>query len=91
MSSSYQTQYYSQQPDNNNLGLLTTGALAGGGLATVALLNRDKLVKDINKKPIESNLRWAISKSRLSNGGFIGSKKMVLLFYTIPTVLLQTV
>ena len=52
MSSSYQTQYYSQQPDNNNLGLLTTGALAGGGLATVALLNRDKLVQDINKKPV---------------------------------------
>ena len=52
MSSSYQTQYYSQQPNNNNLGLLTTGALAGGGLATVALLNRDKLVQDINKKPV---------------------------------------
>jgi mevalonate kinase len=31
---------------------LTTGALAGGGLATVALLNRDKLVQDINKKPV---------------------------------------
>ena len=52
MSSSYQTQYYSQQPNNNNLGLLTTGALAGGGIATVALLNRDKLVQDINKKPV---------------------------------------
>ena len=59
MSSSYQTQYYSQQPDNNNLGLLTTGALAGGGLATVALLNRDKLVQDINKKPVN---REAINK-----------------------------
>ena len=59
MSSSYQTQYYSQQPDNNNLGLLTTGVLAGGGLATLALLDRDKsigtrikLVQDINKKPV---------------------------------------
>ena len=52
MSSSYQTQYYSQQPNNNNLGLLTTGALAGGGLATLAFLNKDKLVQDINKKPV---------------------------------------
>ena len=32
---------------------------------------------DINKTPIEANLRWAISKSRLSNGGFIGSKKIM--------------
>ena len=31
---------------------------------------------DINKTPVEANLRWAISKSRLSNGGFIGSKKI---------------
>tara|TARA_R100000734_G_C3292661_1_gene84277 strand:+ start:5 stop:418 length:414 start_codon:yes stop_codon:yes gene_type:complete len=52
MSSSYQSQYYPQQSDNNNLGLLTTGALAGGGLATVALLNKDKLVQDINKNPV---------------------------------------
>ena len=48
MSSSYQSQYYPQQSDNNNLGLLTTGALAGGGLATVALLNKDKLVQDMS-------------------------------------------
>ena len=32
---------------------------------------------DINKTPIEANLKWAISKSRLSNGGFIGSKKIM--------------
>ena len=32
---------------------------------------------DINKTPVEANLRWAISKSRLSNGGFIGSKKIM--------------
>ena len=29
---------------------------------------------DIEKTPIESNLKWAISKERISNGGFIGSK-----------------
>ncbi len=61
MSSSYQTQYYSQQPNNNNLGLLTTGALAGGGLATVALLNRVKLVQDINKRPVNKE---ALNKVR---------------------------
>ncbi|MDC3013685.1 glycine cleavage system aminomethyltransferase GcvT [bacterium] len=32
---------------------------------------------DITKTPIEANLKWAISKSRLSNGGFIGSKKIM--------------
>ena len=59
MSSSYQTQYYSQQPNNNNLGLLTTGALAGGGIATVAFLNDGRLLKDLNKTPINKE---AISK-----------------------------
>ena len=59
MSSSYQTQYYSQQPNNNNLGLLTTGALAGGGLATVAFLNDGRLLKDLNKTSINKE---AISK-----------------------------
>ncbi|MDC0534152.1 glycine cleavage system aminomethyltransferase GcvT [Candidatus Pelagibacter sp.] len=29
---------------------------------------------DIQKTPIESNLKWAISKNRISKGGFIGSK-----------------
>ena len=29
---------------------------------------------NIKKTPIESNLKWAISKERISNGGFIGSK-----------------
>ena len=28
---------------------------------------------DINKTPIEANLKWAISKGRVSEGGFIGS------------------
>ena len=29
---------------------------------------------DIKKTPIESKLKWAMSKERISNGGFIGSK-----------------
>ena len=29
---------------------------------------------DIRKTPIESNLKWAMSKDRISQGGFIGSK-----------------
>ena len=32
---------------------------------------------DLNKTPVEANLKWAISKSRLSNGGFIGSEKIM--------------
>ena len=28
---------------------------------------------DINKTPIEANLKWAISKERILEGGFIGS------------------
>ena len=43
---------------------------------------------DINKTPVEANLRWAISKSRLSNGGFIGLKKTeILLFRTLKVLL----
>ena len=60
MSSSYQTQYYSQQPNNNNLGLLTTGALAGGGLATVAFLNDGRLLKDLTGK---KDLKETMAKS----------------------------
>ena len=29
---------------------------------------------DINKTPIEANLKWAISKERVENGGFLGSE-----------------
>jgi aminomethyltransferase len=29
---------------------------------------------DIKKTPVESDLKWAMSKERVSNGGFIGSK-----------------
>jgi aminomethyltransferase len=31
----------------------------------------------IDKTPIEANLKWAISKQRMTNGGFIGSKKII--------------
>jgi glycine cleavage system H protein len=30
-----------------------------------------------NKTPIEANLKWAISKERMENGGFIGSDKIM--------------
>ena len=59
MSSSYQTQYYSQQPNNNNLGLLTTGALAGGGIATLAALQymkKGSLLQDLNQKGRDENI-----------------------------------
>ena len=31
---------------------------------------------DINKSPVEANLKWAISKRRIAKGGFIGFKKI---------------
>jgi aminomethyltransferase len=31
---------------------------------------------DINKSPIEANLKWAISKNRILSGGFIGYEKI---------------
>ena len=31
---------------------------------------------DINKSPIEANLKWAISKNRIVSGGFIGFDKI---------------
>jgi len=31
---------------------------------------------DINKSPIEANLKWAISKNRIVSGGFIGFEKI---------------
>ena len=31
---------------------------------------------DINKSPVEANLKWAISKNRIREGGFIGFKKI---------------
>jgi len=32
---------------------------------------------DTEKTPIEANLKWAISKERISNGEFIGSEKIM--------------
>ncbi len=31
---------------------------------------------DINKSPVEANLKWAISKNRINSGGFIGYEKI---------------
>ena len=31
---------------------------------------------DINKSPVEANLKWAISKNRIHSGGFIGFEKI---------------
>ena len=31
---------------------------------------------DINKSPVEANLKWAIPKSRINSGGFIGYEKI---------------
>jgi len=31
---------------------------------------------DINKSPVEANLKWAISKNRIASGGFIGFEKI---------------
>ena len=57
MNPSYQSQYYQQQPDNSNLGALATGALAIGGLSTVALMNDGKLLKDLSgKKDIKETM-----------------------------------
>jgi len=60
MNPSYQSQYYQQQPDNSNLGALATGALAIGGLSTVALMNDGKLLKDLTGK---KDLKETMAKS----------------------------
>ena len=41
--------------------------------AGLCLYGRDM---DINKSPVEANLKWAISKNRIQEGGFIGFKKI---------------
>ena len=60
MNPTNQSQYYQQRPDNSNLGALATGALAIGGLSTVALMNDGKLLKDISGK---KDLKETIAKS----------------------------
>ena len=72
MSSSYQTQYYSQQPNNNNLGLLTTGALAGGGIATLASLRfmkKGKILQDLSQKGRDANIDAMAGKKYPVNKG----------------------
>ena len=69
MNPSYQSQYYQQQPDNNNLGALATGALAIGGLSTVALMNDGKLLKDLsgNKDIKETMAKGAKAVNDIAN------------------------
>ena len=69
MHPSYQSQYYQQQPDNSNLGALATGALAIGGLSTVALMNDGKLLKDLsgNKDIKETMAKGAKAVNDIAN------------------------
>ena len=69
MNPSYQSQYYQQQPDNSNLGALATGALAIGGLSTVALINDGKLLKDLsgNKDIKETMAKGAKAVNDIAN------------------------
>ena len=69
MNPSYQSQYYQQQPDNSNLGALATGALAIGGLSTVALMNDGKLLKDLsgNKDIKETMAKGAKAVNDIAN------------------------
>ena len=70
---------------NNDLAEKFTKELINKGAKLIGLGARDTLRLEaglclyghelnIKKTPIESNLKWAISKERISNGGFIGSK-----------------
>ena len=70
---------------NNELAEKFTKELLKKGARLIGLGARDTLrleaglclyghELDIEKTPVESNLKWAMSKERVSNGGFIGSK-----------------
>jgi aminomethyltransferase len=70
---------------NNELAEKFTKELIKKGAKLIGLGARDTLrleaglclyghELDIEKTPVESNLKWAMSKERVSNGGFIGSK-----------------
>ena len=61
--------------------------LINGGASLIGLGARDTLRleaglclyghdMDINKSPVEANLNWALSKSRIREGGFIGFEKI---------------
>ena len=69
MNPSYQSQDYQQQPDNSKLGALATGALAIGGLSTVALMNDGKLLKDLsgNKDIKETMAKGAKAVNDIAN------------------------
>jgi|TARA_R100000231_G_scaffold116233_1_gene86599 hypothetical protein len=69
MNPSYQSQYPPQQSDTSNMGLLATGALAGGGIATLAalkMMNKGKILQDLSqkgaKKPTSAVNTQAINK-----------------------------
>ena len=90
MNPSYQSQYYQQQPDNSNLGALATGALAIGGLSTVALMNDGKLLKDLTGK---KDLKETMAKSgeTVSNvaskaGKYVKQKSSELREQAIPVL-----
>ena len=71
---------------NNNVEVLVE-KLIDNGADLVGLGARDTLRleaglclyghdMDINKSPVEANLKWAISKNRILEGGFIGFEKI---------------
>jgi aminomethyltransferase len=70
---------------SNNLAERFTKEMINKGAKLIGLGARDTLrleaglclyghELDIKKTPVESNLKWAMSKERVSNGGFIGFK-----------------
>tara|TARA_B100000902_G_scaffold346554_1_gene353304 strand:- start:213 stop:1319 length:1107 start_codon:yes stop_codon:yes gene_type:complete len=72
----------------NDLAEVFTKKLMKNGAELIGLGARDTLRLEaglclyghelgVDKTPIEANLKWAISKERIENGGFIGSDKIV--------------
>ena len=72
----------------NNLAEQFTKSLMKKGAKLIGLGARDTLrleaglclyghELDLNKTPVEANLKWAISKERLSDGDFMGSNKII--------------
>tara|TARA_Y200000002_G_scaffold312789_1_gene270148 strand:- start:39 stop:1148 length:1110 start_codon:yes stop_codon:yes gene_type:complete len=65
---------FTQNLINNGAELIGLGARDTLRLEAGLCLYGQEL--DLNKTPIEANLKWAISKERLSNGSFLGSDKI---------------
>ena len=65
---------FTQNLINNGAELIGLGARDTLRLEAGLCLYGQEL--NLNKTPIEANLKWAISKERLSNGGFLGSDKI---------------